>query len=241
MSYKNDYEVLADVRADLEEIDELITFSLKIERPAAKQLSRILRKLLIDGTLQQASNALGVKLRLPATDELPPAAELVATNALFCHATEVYFQGLYRKRIAIHKNSSSPEMMWGQGGELVSIERFCKQIVMSWGAYRVSRHDIIKYVANKLGGVHFDKQRKNESHKVLEALRHNAYAKVSGSGIDYVFRVKGADESLQDKWHRDMVLENDHLDPAMMELYATAFSLLNAEAIRELRQRLTEI
>ena len=106
----------------------------------------------------------------------------------------------------------------------------------------IARGEIISYVANKLGGVHWDESRslkrgRDESFAVLDAMRNNVYATFSSGSVSYTVRVRDAPDDLE-KWRRDLVLKSDHLDVAMLDLIHTAKLIVRAPGVQQLRQAL---
>lgn len=225
-------ELFVDVLDDLSELEAIAT-ACEIDRRKGKRLSHLLRKLLIDGTLQRAATALGIRLRIPSTDELPSDAELQAKHAVFTHATEVCWRGVHQCRAAIYKGPTAPEMNWGASGTPLTVDGFLSQRVMAWGPYSIQRRDMISYVANKLGGVHFDVRRKGRAQQILDHLRERIFATFHDGGIGYTIAVESALHRANAR--RQMVMASTHLDPSMMELFAVAGHLLHAPSVIKLK------
>ena len=113
------------------------------------------------------------------------------------------------------------------------MEGFLKQQVFYFKGEFASRLDVIRYVANKAGGVHFDTKR-SDKEQLLNRIRNVVTIKVGegyvGLGIDVNKVATPSDEFvLRDK---------DYLDPVFVELLATCKFLSESASIQDLIERL---
>jgi hypothetical protein len=140
-----------------------------IDEGGLRELSARLRRLLVDGTLQRYRRAKGLKGEPRITSPaLPPN---IGNRVSFSQSGGVTRNGLTIAGIRTFNRALSPDKIdvfyKNSGG--VPPQR--EQVISNWlsspcmkiGSTSVTRRDVIKYVANKLGGVHLDSSRNSKS------------------------------------------------------------------------------
>lgn len=134
--------------------------------------SAIVRKWLVDGVLNQLANELSVKFELPAyeTSEvfsaLPQAPEIN-----FFLAGGIYLGGLPIRSIYSSKApySGTPPIPIETSIALYSPGKYLSSKRIFFKGHVFTAEQIISFVANKHGGVHFDPRREKPWHEHLES------------------------------------------------------------------------
>lgn len=226
-------ERFVDFFDDLSELRNIIS-SPQIDRRGGRRLSLLLRKILINGTASSCGQEFGKRIRILSTPELPSDEILHSSKAVFSYAPTISWKGASLSNLLIVKGPRVPELNWGEGGKLISIEKFLSQRVMAWGPFSVRRCDTISYVANKMGGAHFDDKRSENLQNIIDHIRD----RVSLFMEDCEFGIHIAlENSLPNGSTRKLLIFNDsHLDIAMMDLYATGAHFLSSDSILELEE-----
>lgn len=152
-----------------------------------RNASGILRRLLIDngGSLARVAKDLGRPLAVLAPVNAQTIDALAGLATVYvCGNTTV--GGVTIATSAITRgNARQPNFEDEHPDERQSLTlgQFKNQTCLSWMGHRISREALIKYVANKLGGVHFDDRRNSLTDIALDAIRH----KVNFVGFDGVY------------------------------------------------------
>lgn len=152
--------VIADLRwlldTDLTQEDESVL----------REMSARLRRLLIEGTLQRYRKQV-VGVRGEVRVELPPSSGTGA-GVVFHQAGGGTRQGMQIGGVQVWDRALTPEEIRAQfdafkaseaAPRTLPLSRWLSETCIEAGGARISRHDVIKYVANKLGGVHLDERR----------------------------------------------------------------------------------
>lgn len=141
-----------------------------------RELSSRLRRLLIDGSLQRYRQALGRKGELRVATYLLPkdlADGIVLSQAAGVTRNGVTIAGLriHDKAVSIDQLRSSYEEARGRPprAEMV-VSRWLSSTCIRVSGTSVTRADVIKFVANKLGGVHVDPTRNTTKDRAFQAL-----------------------------------------------------------------------
>lgn len=190
-----DLELLETVNEDLtwlstkwnQDIDDV---SLRIASP-------ILRRLLIENVLQRAARMLKKQIQI--------MAPLVCRPETFRNLRDIEFYtcgGAKHKGVIVRPllrwSSNKPlsqqevtkfhEAMKDRVGKSpVKISVFLKQPSLVIKGVVVNRKEVIKYVANKLGGVHYDNQRKIDPLERKYALMDTVRDKLKVAGKNAIY------------------------------------------------------
>lgn len=147
-----------------------------------RDLSARLRRLLVDGSLQRFRKqvrGLRGEVRIMA----PPPVEPVASDVTYAQAGGGQRAGLTVEGLTFWNRALTPEEIKTRYESGVKTRRALRQLTLSaWldetcihvTGIAASRRDVIKFVANKLGGVHVDPKRdakKFPAYGALDAAR----------------------------------------------------------------------
>jgi len=154
--------VAADLRFLKEEWDQ------EVGDDSLRRSSAVLRRLLIENELGRAWRSVGMpgKLQVSAVDLRNVIGDRVLTSIDFAHAGGGSYGGF---RIAgLHKTSSPAPETWGSEMHRkppgfpvrkFALTEFVESPCLIVAGTEITRGELVKYVANKLGGAHTDLRR----------------------------------------------------------------------------------
>ena len=140
------------------------------DRDEIRRSSAVVRRLLVDGSLQQGRKIARADGQ-PRMNIYPLSQVLDLTNlvdvqlfaAAGCQIEQRFFGPLSVG--TQHLTMPSPALV-----ESLTLPRFMKAPCIVAKGTPVTRNQVIKYVANKLGGVHFDSSRQRRGDEYIEQL-----------------------------------------------------------------------
>jgi hypothetical protein len=138
----------------------------EITNPALRQGSTTLRRLLVDGDLQTAWK----KARLPGEPQMPafviPDVEAVykKERIVFASAGGAIYRGAQVAGMCMVDYEASNEELKRQQAlgiprQVLGLRRFTEGPCIRLRRGHINRRQLVKYVANKLGGAHYDERR----------------------------------------------------------------------------------
>lgn len=160
------------------------TYQPAVSQHDLRRGSAIIRRLLVDGELQRTWKEAGFQrepqIEAPSLIDILYGGSLAAVE--FAAAGGATVNGMYIAGIVVSRHA-----LWGPGkvgansntppSVVHGLKRFSEAPVIFAHQTFVTRHQIIKYIANKRGGVHYDTQRGNakdeQAFAVLDKLEHN--------------------------------------------------------------------
>ncbi len=186
-------ELLALTESVREDVAWLRSIDLtQVGEAELKQISARLRRLLIDDrpTLQRLRKAKGLKgeprILSPTLDSAP--------GAVFSQNAGATRDGLTVQNVNFYNRAMTPEEIkaryeasTGRPADREStLSNWLSSPTMTIGGVAVTRRDVVKFVANKLGGVHLDSRRDSAKEPGYVAL-DEAQASVRISDLDAVY------------------------------------------------------
>lgn len=174
------------IRVAVEDLEFLKTsWTEDVEDASLRRSSPILRRLLVDGDLQRAWHDLGLDnqpiIRAPSLQA--QLRRIPLRQVAYAQAGGATYQGLTVMTPIEMQGYLPPEKareIFGSPGDLperdLALGKFMKSPCVVANGIEISRHTLVKYVANKLGGTHLDPRRdlaKEEERKfhLLDAVR----------------------------------------------------------------------
>lgn len=174
MSYKQDLiNIVAD---DLRFLQR--TWHNNIGNHSLRRGSTVLRSLLVEGTLQRAWKAIGfdnqpqiTTFSLTETLEKVPKEKIIFAAAGGAHYLNVFIG----PRLMVNESLMTEAEMQaknsiGLSEEVLDLLSFIEAPCVVAEGYVVQRRVLVKYVANALGGAHFNPKRNRKEGKVFEIL-----------------------------------------------------------------------
>ena len=161
-------QLIETVASDLKYIQN--DWSGRIDQDSLRRGSTTLRRLLIFGDLGKAWRAAGflnepyiVAPRLESLLDMPGQPQILLAIAGGGKYEDVTarFVALCEGRIAVSYPTEGEAYAFG-------LHEFAESCGSYYAGYRIKRREIITYVANKLGGAHFDRGRQEQTHSLLE-------------------------------------------------------------------------
>lgn len=157
-----DIDFIQNIVDDLETLHELCTSGRQVASEL-RHVSVIVRRLILDNELQKAASLVDHRPHLMLSPELQPRHEYQNNQILIAHTAMGMIGGGYH-----HGFSSDAGCMYWDVREDVGlmackIDAFRKQKVIFYHGTYITRADILRYAANKMGGAHHGTRKvKNE-------------------------------------------------------------------------------
>nr|BAJ06942.1 putative uncharacterized protein [uncultured bacterium] len=156
------------VRTVVEDLEYLRTWAGGVDEPTVRRGSGVIRRLVVNDDIMKCAKILGISPKMtifaPSIEQflvLPESHKIVSILA-----GGAKYNGI---EIACSMINEGKEPVTIPGVNPCSVpvtfQDFRNATSLYLFGYRYSRDDIIKYVANKLGGVHFDKLRTKDKDK----------------------------------------------------------------------------
>ncbi|RKY37117.1 MAG: hypothetical protein DRP78_01950 [Candidatus Omnitrophota bacterium] len=209
-----------------------------ISNPDIKFLRRsstIMRRLLVNHEIMQSSSHRRIKLLFEVPDNKPFIQRCRGKNNIifFQSGGVATFGATYKWAIAKDGNATVDDQQFNasinpEATIFLKIDSFLKQQVLFFSGNFVGRQDIIKYIANKSGGVHFD-GKKSDKDLLIDKIRECGYLQKKDTKIEYVLQAhkiggnKGAFEYSPDK-----------IDPVYLEYLASCYFFVSSQSINDL-------
>lgn len=140
------------------------------DRDEIRRSSAVVRRLLVDGSLQQGRKAARADGQarmsvypLSQALDLSNLADVRLFAAAGCQIEQRFFGPLSLG--PQHLAMPSPAQV-----QFLPLPKFMKAPCMVANGTAITRNQVIKYVANKLGGVHFDASRQRKGDEYIEQL-----------------------------------------------------------------------
>lgn len=198
-----------------------------------------LRRLLADQLLVRIASRYRIRIRLEPSDDLPPASFLRQNKCYFASSSHLTISGLHSKNMMICMTDNPSNMPWEQPTSRVKVDDYLRQNIIYFGM-PIRRLQILKYLANKIGGVHLDLNRRG--YEALDAMRDQLALRLENKEgvikLTYILRVKKLNgEWAGDNWRKDFVISEDHIDPLLGEIVAICQALKKNEGVQEIFAR----
>lgn len=197
-----------------------------------------IRYLLIDhgGGIARSAKKWGVKIEFICPDTKPLVRNASNGYVSFFSASYVVISGV---GIGAFRIYDGPHKKTDDGYDLekcvtLNLESMCKQIVMFGEGKFLTRADVLKYVANKAGGIHWDRTASGplpeDKMRAFEQIRKETRVSVK-DGIPKILVVSPG-EPARDEFR----YAPDELDLVYVEFYALAYLIFNADSVQLLAQ-----
>jgi hypothetical protein len=162
-------ELVRVVRSDLE---HLLNWADGVDENVMRRESPVLRHLLIDGNLQKARKLLGMKgeARVLALDLRSTLGDGDLSGVIVGIAAGCRTNGTTVSASVVSTRELGPPVAGALTPNELTITRYLSQPAIYVVGQMVSRRSILKYVANKLGGAHFDQGRDRKGDADARAL-----------------------------------------------------------------------
>ena len=221
-----DKELLRVVLEDLDYLEN--EWNQDIDDPSLRRSSPMLRSLLVEGKLPLAAKMIGKDIRV-----LTPVTHKAYTDSdfqkmIFWQAGGAMYKGMRIQTICMTNHALSPDEIKADYERTkdiigknypIKLSAFMKQSSIVVDGNSINREEVIKYVANKLGGAHYDGTRKGNNSKPGLSLEEK-YA-------------------LLDSVHEGTVVADKNA--IYYELLSIGQRLVNSRDIRQLRKALKNI
>ncbi len=164
-----DLELVKTVASDLRFLAS--TWGTQVDDDSLRRGSAQLRMLLVEGVLQRAWKSVGFNREpMIKAPNLDPFLQVNAGIQLALAGGGNYegVQGAFAifkrdSKPAINPPNADPEYAFG-------LKRFGESCSIFVNGLRISRNDVVKYVANKLGGTHLDFSRTDQKSAALQSM-----------------------------------------------------------------------
>ena len=164
-----DNELITIVAEDLNYLTN--KWTQDIDDPSLRRASPVLRSLLIESQLMKVANMLNEEISVMAPLISKYEDELEDASIVFYQSGGAKFKGMEIQFVKRNNRAMSPEEiktnyekqknLIGQNYP-VKLTKFMKQISFLINGVKINREEVIKYIANKRGGAHYDGSRKTD-------------------------------------------------------------------------------
>ncbi|MDA3838452.1 MAG: hypothetical protein PF574_05670 [Candidatus Delongbacteria bacterium] len=176
-----------------------------IDETSIRHSSHILRSLLVENDLMKVKNALNIKFRILVSNhkklndnENQDLNFFMPKGALFVDNPQITNMQVFNRALSdaemtqLYLNGKTVEKSF------VQINKFCKTIAFIIKGIEITKDELIKYVCNKMGGVHYDTKRSDKyldkKYKLLDGIFKSVavqssnpiYSSIQGIGQDIV-------------------------------------------------------
>lgn len=164
-----DHELIKIVAEDLTYLSE--EWNQKIDDASLRRSSPVLRSLLIEGQLIKVMNMLNEELSVMAPLVSKYEDSLIDDSTTFYQSGGAKFQGSEVQFLIISNRAKGPEEIkesYERQKDLIGnsyplkLSKFMKQTSFYMGGTHINREEVVKYIANKRGGAHYDNSRNTE-------------------------------------------------------------------------------
>lgn len=224
----------------LEDLEHLCSVVSKPdpENVDLRVITPILRRLLVEKELEKITNI----RRLPLSIQVPDTRAVVrackgAKIAVYQSASVSIF-GVYIATLMLSQGRQSPRLP-GYHPDLktsMSLVDFRHQQVFFAGGQFITREAVIKYVANKAGGVHFDDNRKGDNHR-LDMVRKMIEISLPTNQPGPSISVSPIPRS---SVIPRLEISTQHIDPVLLEILCTGRFLCESPELASLISDLSQ-
>lgn len=165
-----DVELIKIVSEDLDHL--AVEWTQDIDDASLRRTSPILRSLLIENQLMKVASMLGEAISIMAPciskyDDLlnDPSIVFYQSGGAKYKGMEIQFLKQLNRALGpeeIKANYEREKLSIGKNYP-VKLSLFMKQISFIINGVKINREEVVKYIANKRGGAHFDSSRKIDS------------------------------------------------------------------------------
>ena len=162
-----DIDLIITVSEDLDYLSE--EWTQDIDDASLRRASPVLRSLLIENQLMKVANILNEEIKIMAPVISKSDSYLNDPSIVFYQSGGAKYKGVEIQFLTILNRAKSPEEIKADyEREKVAIGQiypeklslFMKQISFVISGVKINREEVIKYIANKKGGAHYDDSRK---------------------------------------------------------------------------------
>jgi hypothetical protein len=183
----------------------------------------ILRRWFVDDLIYQVQKMLAEKILIP-TDELRPFIRACENgNVKFFAGVKATIGGTPVSNFVFGNDRVQLDLPTSSAGFVqLKIADFAKQRVLFGNNIFATRSDVIKFVANKWGGVHLDSKFMDKVQSMIDETRFYYGFKMEDGRLDFVINFDG---SLR---VQKRSFTNDFLDLALLNLLNSAQALCSS-------------
>ena len=166
---KIDHELIRIVSEDLDYLND--EWNQDIDDASLRRSSPVLRSLLIEGYLMRVVNMLNEQVMV-MTPLISMKEDLLNDpSIIFYQAGGAKYKGMEVQFLSQGNRALSPEEIkksYEEQKELIGknhpikLTKFMKQVSFMINGIKINREEVIKYIANKRGGAHYDGSRNDK-------------------------------------------------------------------------------
>lgn len=216
---------------DIEWLDELHRAEQIRNRDIRIVAGTILRRLLIHNDLGKVAGTRKFPLLINSPQNNPIIRACECGQIEMFQSANAQAFGIWISSIMLNRGNKLPPLPGYSPDDftLLKVDKFLKQKVFFHRGVFADRADVIKYVANKMGGPHFDDNRE-KVHGVLDDVRTMIRLSLDADGTPTISISPDPDRrSLQ-----QMSAETNVIDPVLFELIATCRFLCESDAVQRM-------
>ena len=171
--------VVSDLKFLLEEWDD------SVDDHSLRRSSPVLRRLLVHNDLQKAWLDLGMEKepQIKVSTLSPILQSIPKGKIIFASAGGAKYKGRELRGMFMANYAMSPEEIkqnYSQGlpEEILGLRAFVNAPAVVINGQEISRKTVIKFIANKLGGDHFDQKRSENTEEIQFSLLDQATSQI---------------------------------------------------------------
>jgi len=148
-----------------------------------RHTSHILRSLLVENDLIKVKNALNVQLRIQLSEQMNLTNNkqdykfYMPSEATFANKPQIKNFQIINRILSKNEIEQFHKQIQNERINLVQISKFCKAIAFLIDGIQITKDELIKYVCNKIGGVHYDTKRNDKildkKYKLLDSINNS--------------------------------------------------------------------
>jgi len=164
-----DHKLISVVSEDLDYLTD--DWTQDIDDPSLRRSSPVLRSLLIEGQLMKVVNMLNEEISVMAPLISKHEQVLDDPSIVFYQSGGANHKGMEIQSMMQANRAMTPEEIkenYENQKELIGknyplkLTKFMKQVSFMINGTKINREEVVKYVANKRGGAHYDGSRNTE-------------------------------------------------------------------------------
>ncbi len=226
-------EKLLAVASDISFLNDLWQ-QARIEVDDVRRSWPVIRRLLLDRELQNAASKVQHTIFYSAPSHLPSRTEIIKAGVTYLQNSIARVGpvviGGFSNGLEGHLSKLSSDTPLS-----LSSKHFLNQKVIYFHGDFVTRGEIIRYAANRMGGVHFG-QRASEKFDLIDRIRGSVFLEVDGSHVTIKIqgsRILGRDLA--------PIAAQNHFNPVHLEMLATARLVATSPSIIKLCSELAKL
>ncbi len=179
-----------------------------------------LRMLLIEGQLAKCAASHGIRLEIPCTDNSFIQKVRPLSSVAFFMSGGCWLNSVKVFPFVVGPSHGAIPPFTSDATRRMMISKFLDDPVLCVRGRLITRQNVISYVANKLGGIHYDARRHNEVEQIIDRARSAVTFRLDGDNIVNEVNFDHLNETMT-----PLEFLPSRLDCALIQIFATCVML----------------